>query len=110
MYTMDEYQKQAAGTAVYPGRLTEQGVDYCTFKLSGEAGEVSEKRGKLLRGDFTRDEYRTMVIKELGDVLWYVANLALELGISLDDVARLNLEKLQDRKARGVLKGTGDAR
>lgn len=110
MYTMDEYQKQAVTTAVYPGQGSGEGITYCTLKLAGEAGEVAEKRGKFMRGDFGFEEYRRLTIKELGDNLWYIANLAEELGVRLDDIARLNLEKLKDRKARGVLKGSGDDR
>jgi NTP pyrophosphatase (non-canonical NTP hydrolase) len=48
--------------------------------------------------------------KELGDVLWYVAQLASELGLELEDIARENLEKLSSRQRRGVLSGSGDER
>lgn len=88
------------------------GIMYCALKLNGEAGEVAEKVGKALRDDrsLITDERRLALIIELGDVLWYIANLADELSVSLDEVARQNLNKLADRKARNVLHGSGDNR
>ena len=111
--TLDEYQAQARTTAVYP---EEARVLYPTLKLAGEAGEVAEKLGKLMRdegflpGETLRQEQRDALAKELGDVLWYVANLAADLGLSLEGVGRINLEKLASRRDRGVLGGSGDER
>jgi NTP pyrophosphatase (non-canonical NTP hydrolase) len=122
--SLDDYQARAAGTAVYPGRGTALGLIYCGLKLAGEAGEVAEKIGKALRDDGLqpvvrdgepgwtdlRPERREALKAELGDVLWYVASAARELGYDLADVARTNLDKLADRKARGALHGSGDDR
>lgn len=111
--TLDEYQSGARRTALYP---EEARVLYPTLKLAGEAGEVSEKLGKLMRdegwkpGTPLTPAQTEALSKELGDVLWYVANLAADLGLELDTVARLNLEKLASRQARGVLHGSGDDR
>lgn len=103
--TLDYYQKEAVTTAIYP---KDQGLVYLSLKLSGEAGEVAEKVGKTIR-DNTRIDDKDLV-KELGDVLWYVANLADFLGYDLSEVSSTNLAKLKDRKARGVLSGSGDNR
>ena len=80
--------------------------------LSGEAGEVADKVKKVLRdrGGLFDDAIRAEIALELGDVLWYVAQLASELGYELEDVANQNLQKLRDRSARGQLKGSGDHR
>jgi len=65
---------------------------------------IRDRNGELAPEDVSA------LVFELGDVLWYVARLAMELGVSLDDVAQLNLEKLSDRAARGVIGGSGDHR
>lgn len=102
----NEYQKKARSTAVYD--TLNNRVVYPALGLAGEAGEVAEKVKKFLRGD--RDLDVDGIANELGDVLWYVANLAEDLGFSLESIAKLNVEKLQSRKKRGVLKGNGDSR
>ena len=82
---------------------------YPTLGLAGEAGEVAEKVKKVLRdngGEFDAAAVAA-IQKELGDVLWYVARLATELGLDLEDVASHNLAKLADRKARDQLHGGG---
>lgn len=79
----------------------------------GETGEVCEKIKKILRDkqrDFSNPEFLLAVKKELGDVLWYVANLAADLGIYMEDIAVTNIEKLRARKASGTLSGSGDNR
>jgi NTP pyrophosphatase (non-canonical NTP hydrolase) len=101
----DEYQKQAVATAIYP---KEVGLVYCGLKLAGEAGEVAEKIGKSIRDNKRLDDED--LVKELGDVLWYIAALAEELGYDLSEVADRNQKKLKDRKDRGVLGGSGDSR
>ena len=112
MNDLDRYQNDACSTAIYPGRNTIHGIVYCALKLNGEAGEVAEKVGKALRDDHSTitPERREALLLELGDVLWYVANLANELQFSLRDVAEANLQKLASRKARGTLQGSGDLR
>jgi NTP pyrophosphatase (non-canonical NTP hydrolase) len=109
--TFEEYQKKARETAVYPEALGHNYV-YPTLGLVGEAGEVAEKIKKILRdkGGILDEEAIAGLHKELGDVLWYLATLATELGLSLGDVAEGNLIKLQIRKVWGVLRGAGDNR
>ena len=108
--TFDEYQKFAESTAIYP----EKGANlfYPTLGLAGEAGEVSNKVKKIFRDEknVVSDEMSEDLLDELGDVLWYTAQLATELHISLEDVARKNIEKLTSRQDRGTLHGTGDKR
>jgi len=108
--TFEEYQRRSRESAIYPN----QGKNfvYPTLGLSGEAGEVAEKVKKAIRdeGGVIVKERRADLRKELGDVLWYVAQLASELGLSLDDVAEENLQKLASRKNRGQLHGSGDNR
>ncbi len=107
---LNHYQDQARKTARYPN--VGNNPIYPTLGLSGEAGEVADKVKKVIRdkdGIFD-DETRRKIILELGDVLWYVAQLALELGYSLDDVAEFNLSKLMSRAQRGKLGGDGDSR
>ena len=101
----DEYQDATEETAIYPKDI---GLIYTTLGLAGESGEIAEKLKKFLReGD---DEYIEEMEDELGDVLWYLARVADELDLSLDDVAEKNLDKLLDRKERDVLTGQGDDR
>lgn len=106
----DDYQKKSRKTALYPN--VGENFIYPTIGLAGETGEVSEKIKKVIRdkGGKIDDETREMIKKELGDVLWYVSQLASELGISLDDIAEKNIEKLYSRLERGKLHGSGDNR
>ncbi len=84
-------------------------ITYCVLGMVGECGELAEKRKKQLRGDTEVASIDDMK-KEIGDVLWYAAALADELGITLEDVALANIEKIRSRSARGVTKGSGDNR
>lgn len=106
---LSEYQRQSRRTAEYP---REAWLAYPALGLAGEAGEVAEHAKKAIRDDAGKisDERRAAMSKELGDVLWYVAQLATELGLDLDEIAGQNLEKLLSRQARGVLSGSGDDR
>ncbi len=107
---LDEYQSQALSTAVYT-QWRDQLV-CTTLGLNGEAGEVAEKVKKVIRDrawEFTPADLEN-IKKELGDVLWYLAVLAKTLGLSLEDVAAHNLEKLRNRRERGVIGGSGDHR
>ena len=107
--TFDEYQKAARLTAIYPA---EQGVVYPALGLASEAGEVAGKVKKAIRDDQGRmtDERREKIKHELGDVLWYVAQLATDLNLSLDEVAAENITKLKSRQDRDSLQGSGDDR
>lgn len=113
-YGLNEYQRDALATAMYPDKGNN--LIYPALKLNGEAGEVAEKIGKNWRnlgitgGSVLNPEQKLAIIKELGDCLWYLAALAEELGVDLSHVAKLNIEKLRDRHARGVIKSEGDDR
>src|SRR6478609_612761 len=101
---LSEYQRESRRTAEYP---RDHWLAYPSLGLAGEAGEVAEHAKKALRdddGEIT-DARRTAMSKELGDVLWYVAQLATELGLELDEIAQENLDKLRSRQQRGVLSG-----
>jgi NTP pyrophosphatase (non-canonical NTP hydrolase) len=107
--TLNEYQKLAYKTAIYP---QQQGLAYCALGLNGEAGEVAEQIKKAIRDDGGRMTSARLeaLDKEIGDVLWYLSELATQVNLSLGGIARRNLEKLRSRKARGVLTGSGDDR
>ena len=104
---LNDYQISAESTAIYP---KENSIIYPALGLTGEAGEVADKVKKILRDCETNLFYRDDIAKELGDVLWYVAVLARDLGYSLEEVAQMNLDKLEDRKNRNMLQGSGDDR
>jgi NTP pyrophosphatase (non-canonical NTP hydrolase) len=106
----NEYQKSARQTAIYSG--AGKNFAYPALGLCGEAGEVAEKIKRVVRDgrDSVTPEEVKEISKELGDVLWYVANLAAELGLKLDAIAGDNIEKLKSRRERGVLHGSGDNR
>lgn len=105
-----EYQKKSRVTAQYPD--AGKNYIYPTLGLAGEAGEVAEKIKKVMRdqGGVVSEGTREEIAKELGDVLWYITQLASELDIDLEDIAEGNLQKLYDRMDRGVLSGSGDNR
>ena len=103
--TLDTYQQQAAKTAVYP---EDKAVQYLITGLAGEIGELASLFAKHWRGDGNLKFPHAAA--ELGDVLWFVAMLAHELGYDLSEVAQNNLNKLADRANRGKLKGNGDNR
>ena len=104
---LNEFQAHCQRTAVYP---TEDAVIYCALGLVSEVGEVVGKMKKFLRGDFDFITLMDGMYKELGDVLWYVAMLAEELDVPLDDLAEEVLSKLAARKEAGTIKGDGDNR
>lgn len=112
---LNEYQRRALKTRVYKDA---DRLIYPVLKLAGEAGEVAEKLAKWLRDDGgdLRDvgsmsqTKREELTKEIGDVLWYLAAIASDLGLTLDEVACGNLAKLADRQSRGVIGGGGDER
>jgi NTP pyrophosphatase (non-canonical NTP hydrolase) len=101
--TFDEYQEFARSTAIYP---TTCKVTYPTLGLCGEAGEVAEKVKKYMRDGKSLDG----VGLELGDVLWYISALADDLGVTLEEVAQANVDKLKSRMERNKIKGDGDYR
>mgnify|MGYP002015964290 FL=1 len=107
---INDYQLESRNTARYPD--AGNNLIYPTLGLTGEAGEVADKVKKLIRdrGGVVDEGFVEDVALELGDVLWYVAQLATELGLSLEDVASANLRKLRSRADRGTLQGDGDHR
>ena len=106
---LDEYQIKATATAIYPA---DQAIQYLTLGLVSEAGEVAGKLKKIIRDrNGVIGVYEKGVIAdELGDVLWYIACLAVELNITMSTIAENNISKLQDRQSRGVIGGSGDKR
>lgn len=133
---LDAYQSAAMETAIYPGQGTPMGLLYVSLKLNGEAGELAEHVGKAMRDDALfgsrrilvgqrmaggepvtavfcnslTPERRNAIIREAGDVLWYIAAVCREMGVRLSDVAATNIDKLNSRKKRGSLRGSGDNR
>jgi NTP pyrophosphatase (non-canonical NTP hydrolase) len=126
---LDEYQRLAGQTALYPGSndplpyevptgfepfarpdlrtIPTEGLTYVLVGLAGEVGEILNGYKKWMRGDpdpATVDQMR----KELGDVLWYLARAAKHLDISLSDLATENIQKLERRARDGTIKGKGD--
>ena len=117
MLDFNEYQKKAHETADYPSGTIgaeHHAVDYIypAMALSEEAGEVAGKFAKAVRDNqgVLDEERRLQIEKELGDVLWFVAELFTVLNVDMEEVAQKNLEKLASRKARGVIHGSGDDR
>lgn len=105
-----DYQRRSRNTAQYPP--IGHPVIYPTLGLTNEAGEVAGKIKKIFRdkAGVIAEADREALKAELGDVLWYLAQVCTELGLSLEDVAQHNLDKLASRQARGVIGGTGDKR
>ncbi len=108
--TFKEYQEESRKTAIYPDK--DNNFVYPVLGLVGEAGEVAEKIKKIIRDKegIVDQESREKVMKELGDVLWYLSQTATELNLSLEKVANNNIEKLKSRQERGKLQGEGDNR
>ncbi len=106
----DDYQKRCKKTAVYP--KIGKNFTYPTIGLMGEAGEVANKIKKLIRDDGGKitPARREEINAEIGDLMWYVAQLSTELGLKLSDVAKYNLEKLAKRQKENKIHGSGDNR
>lgn len=107
--SLNKYQKKALETKVYGAGAS---IIYPSLKLNGEAGEVAEKVGKVLRdnnGEFT-EEIKKAIMMEIGDVLWYCAALADDLGYTLNEVAKANVAKLEKRRKENKIHGSGDNR
>ena len=106
---LDMYQQVAKQTAIYP---REQAIIYPTLGLTGEAGEVANKVKKIIRDDGNKINEGLVqeISAEIGDVLWYIAVLADDIGCKLSDIANANLVKLANRKEKGTIHGSGDKR
>jgi len=100
-----EYQKRTLDTWIGESKLV-----HAFLGVVGEGGELAENLKKHLRGDYDMEEVKRRAFKELGDVLYYVAVTAHELGLELDDIAQANIAKLAKRKAEGKIRGDGDNR
>lgn len=118
---IEDYSEQAWSTADYPDNGIGINIGESVFKINlmyplskyaGEMGEFNEKIGKLIRdkNGILSGKDQEELLKELGDGLWYINALAIELGSSLSEVAQMNLDKLASRKNRGVIHGSGDNR
>lgn len=107
--TLNEYQDGARTTAIYP---EESRIIYPTLGLTGEAGEVADKVKKVIRDNNLSfdDERKRQIALELGDVMWYAASLAHDLGYTLEEVCQMNLDKLASRMQRDKIHGSGDER
>lgn len=108
---LNEYQNHTDETASYPKDTQLNSMVYVSLGCSGEAGEIANKVKKILRGDHElTDTVKSAILDEAGDVLWYIAQIARVLEVSLEDIAVHNIEKLRKRKAEGKIKGEGDHR
>ena len=108
--TASEYQQKASETAIFP---KEKALEYITLGLTGEAGEIANKVKKLIRDgadEETLEQKKIEIGYEIGDVLWYCAMLAKEVGMNLGHVMENNINKLHSRKERGTISGSGDNR
>ncbi|MCF7795922.1 nucleoside triphosphate pyrophosphohydrolase family protein [Patescibacteria group bacterium] len=109
--TFQEYQKLSRKSAIYPEKYN---IIYPAIGLGDEAGEVLGKIKKWLRGDDETEELtkerKDAIEKEIGDVLWYLAQISTDVGINLEEAAESNIEKLYKRLEEGKIKGDGDNR
>lgn len=100
---LNEYQKRSRETAVYKDQTSVGGLTYSVLALCGESGELANKLKKHLRAGTEPDTL--VLMDELGDVLWYVASVAQEIGQDLETVAQFNIDKLAARKAANRITG-----
>lgn len=107
--TLNEYQQKALETANYPDSHL---IIYPALGMNGEAGEVAEKVKKVIRDKNMEfdDDTRHNIALEVGDVLWYCATMARDLGYTLDEIAEMNYYKLKSRQQRNMIGGSGDNR
>lgn len=108
---LNEYQTEAARTAIFPNELPqfiEVGQVYVVLGQAGESGEIDEKLKKAIRED--DPQYIEDMRDEIGDTLWYLSQVCEEFGWNLETIADENLSKLTDRQQRGTLTGEGDDR
>lgn len=107
MMNFYEYQLNALKTAVYPKKYS---ISYPALGLAEEAGEVCGKIGKMMRDNIPIQDQKKAIASEMGDVLWMLAALAHDCGLSLQTIAEMNAEKLKKRQQKGTLHGEGDDR
>ncbi len=106
----EDYQKESRKT--WMRVKTDHPITYPTIGLANEVGEVIGKIKKILRdkNGIISKEDKIALCDELGDVLWYFTQICTELGLTLEEVAEKNLDKLFSRKKRGKIHGEGDNR
>lgn len=100
---LNEYQQQTHST-----RLVTATEDYCILGLLGEAGEIASLHAKAIRDG--EPHFKEKLTKELGDLMWFISEVATDNNLSLEFIAEENLRKLTSRAKRGTLKGSGDNR
>jgi len=108
--TFKSFQKKSWETAIYPNKYSN--LYYPVLGLTGEAGEIANKIKKIMRdddGEIT-ELRKEEIFNELGNCLWYLAAICSVLEINMDEMAKKNIDKLQSRKKRGKIKGSGDKR
>jgi len=108
--TPDLYEKLAGWTAIFP---EDKALEYLALGMTSEAGEVAGKVKKLIRDGEDKEGFemkKLAIASEIGDVIWYCAMMAKEVGVPLNDIMKENLKKLHGRKERGTLSGSGDER
>lgn len=112
--SLDKYQKRAAEFDLFETSVDLKAPGFLekVLGLVGEAGEAADKVKKVIRdkGGYASEEDKATIVEELGDVLWYVANVARYMGVSLSEIAEGNIKKLESRKKRNKLRGEGDNR
>jgi hypothetical protein len=101
---LNEYQKKAYGTAVYPGQGTQRGIEYTLFGALGEFGELANKYKKILRNESDPYASKEILMDEAMDGVWYVLAFLKELGYTFQQGAEFNVNKLAARMAAGTLK------
>ncbi len=108
---LNEYQDKALVTAAFPP-VGDCQFFYPVLGLAGETGEVAEKFKKIIRdkGGIVGPQDVLDIGKELGDVLWYLSVLAKYIGLTLEEVAQMNIDKLNSRRERNMIHGNGDNR
>ena len=111
---LDKYQRRAAEFDLFESSIDLKSPGFLekVLGIAGEAGEVTDKVKKIIRdkGGYASEEDKAAIAKELGDVMWYVANVARYLDIPLSEIAEGNIDKLSSRKKRNKLHGEGDNR
>jgi NTP pyrophosphatase (non-canonical NTP hydrolase) len=110
LITPDKYENLAGMTAIFP---KEKALEYLALGITSEAGEVAGKVKKLIRDGEDKEGFemkKLAIASEIGDVIWYCAMMAKEVGVPLNDIMKENLKKLHSRKERGTLSGSGDER
>ncbi|MFZ2663765.1 MAG: nucleoside triphosphate pyrophosphohydrolase family protein [Patescibacteria group bacterium] len=108
----NDYQTESRKHAFYPNQNTPDAFRYLIYGITGEAGELAEHFKHALRDedDKISPERRDLIIKEISDILWYLANICTELGVDFNEIPKVGLKKIEDRLKRGTLQGSGNTR